>query len=87
MLRKMRAPLEDLRIEARGERREEHPRVFTKVNLTYRFRGDLKASQVERAIALSHESYCSVSAMLKPGVEIEHQYEIMPSLAEAGGPA
>jgi len=85
MLKKMRVNLQDLRIEARAERAEEHPRVFKKVQLTYRFWGDIKPAQAEKVIALSHESYCSISAMLKPTVPIEHDYEIhVPSHSDAG---
>ena len=76
MLDKMRVPLKDLRIEAEAERREECPRVFTNVKLLYRFWGDIRPAQAERVIALSHKSYCSVSAMLQATVPIEHHYEI-----------
>ena len=76
ILGKMRADLRDLRISARAEQAEGAPSVFTKVKLTYHFRGNLEPKQVERAISLSHETYCSVALMLKPKVEIEYTYEI-----------
>lgn len=84
MLEKMRARIEDFRIEAKAERAPEPPRVFTKVDLTIRLRGDVKPRQLEKAIALSHERYCSVGAMLKPTVPIEHHYILEPSTAFAG---
>ncbi|MBM4116432.1 OsmC family protein [bacterium] len=88
MLAKMRARIEDFRIEARAERAPEPPRVFTKVDLTIRVRGDVKPRQIEKAIALSHERYCSVGAMLKPSVPIAHHYVLEPStaLADAESP-
>ncbi len=39
--------------------------VFTEVRMTYRFEGDIPVTDIERAIRLSSEKYCSVSAMLK----------------------
>ena len=56
---------------------EEHPQVFTKINLEYVFYGEgIKKEDVERAIDLSQTKYCSVSAMLKNSVEITHSYRI-----------
>ncbi len=88
MLEKMRARVVDFRIEARAQRAPEPPRVFTKVDLTVHVRGDVKARQLEKAIALSHERYCSVGAMLKPSVPIEHHYVLNAStdLATAENP-
>lgn len=83
MLVKMRARIDDFAVEAHAERSDEHPKVFTKVELVYRVRGDVRPQQLERAIALSHGTYCSVSAMLKPGVAIEHRYEIEASTEPA----
>jgi putative redox protein len=63
--------VERLRVEARGERREELPRRFTKVELRYIVDGaGIDAVHVERAIALSHEKYCSVAATLAPDLEV-----------------
>lgn len=71
IMAKRRTPVERLRVEVRGERREEFPRRFTKVELRYVVDGaGLDAAHVERAIALSHEKYCSVGATLAPDVEI-----------------
>ena len=66
VLRKMRAPLEGLAIDVEAERATEHPRVFTKIRLRYAAWGTgLRLDQVERAVSLSQEKYCSVSAMLR----------------------
>jgi putative redox protein len=65
IMAKRRTPVERLRVEARGERREDLPRRFMKVELRYIVDGaGIDASHVERAIALSHEKYCSVGATL-----------------------
>lgn len=71
ILAKRRTPVERLRVEARGERREEIPRRFTHVELRYIVDGaGIDASHVERALALSHEKYCSVAATLDPALSI-----------------
>jgi len=71
ILAKRRTPVERLRVEVRGERREELPRRFTKVELRYIVDGaGIEAAHVERAIALSHEKYCSVGATLAKDLEI-----------------
>jgi putative redox protein len=65
IMAKRRTPVERLRVEVRGERREELPRRFTRIELRYIVDGaGIEASHVERAIALSHEKYCSVGATL-----------------------
>lgn len=63
ILEKMRVPFTDLRITIQGERREEHPRVYVQVHLTYHVWGpNLDRKQVERAVRLSLEKYCSAAA-------------------------
>lgn len=73
ILQGMRQPLEGLTITATNERSEDHPRVFTAIHLVFRFRGDLEAKKVERAIKLSESKYCSVSAMLTDTARITHE--------------
>jgi putative redox protein len=76
ILKKKRSKLLDFRMEVRAPRGDEHPKVFTKIEIVYHIYGDVSENQVEKAIALSHEKYCSASAMLKPRVPIEHQIVI-----------
>mgnify|MGYP006301015785 FL=1 len=81
ILRKARQPVADCRCEMTAERAEEQvPAVFTRIHLHFVVAGDgLKENQVERAVALSAEKYCSASIMLaRGGVEITHSYEIEP---------
>jgi len=71
ILAKRRTPVERLRVEVRGERREEFPRRFTHIEMRYIVDGaGIDAPHVERAIALSHEKYCSVEATLDPSLAI-----------------
>jgi putative redox protein len=77
ILGKMRAPLAGLEIRVSGDRAEEHPRVFTRIRLEYIARGnDLKPEQVKRAVDLSQEKYCSVSAMLRASAELTYTWRI-----------
>lgn len=82
ILGKMRAPLERLVIGVEAERAAEHPRVFTKIHLRYEFSGDgLQREQVEKAVSLSMEKYCSVSAMLKKAAEVTYEIVLTPVAA------
>jgi putative redox protein len=65
ILAKRRTPIERLSVEVRGARREEIPRRFTAVQLTFHVDGaGVEPVHVERAIALAFETYCSVAASL-----------------------
>lgn len=78
ILEKMRAPLEGLEIRVSGERAEAPPRVFTRIALEYVFTGaGLKPEQVQRAVELSQERYCSVSAMLRKAAELTYSWRIV----------
>lgn len=78
ILKKKRQNLSGYSVEIKAERREEFPRVFTKIQLKYVLKGkDLRKEAVERAIQLSYEKYCSVGAMLKKTAEITTSYEII----------
>ncbi len=77
MLEKMKQPVAGLEISVEGERAEEHPKVFTKIRMRVRVRGDVDPRKVERALNLSRETYCSVSAMLQATATIEHSFEIL----------
>lgn len=77
-LAKMRQPLTGLTIAISGQRREEHPRYFETIVLTYRIWGDVAESKARRAIELSLEKYCSVSNALKPQAQVTYQLELLP---------
>ncbi len=77
ILQKKRVKLDDFEINISAEMTEEHPKVFTKIDLEYVFYGqDIKAKDVERAIELSQTTYCGVTAMLEKALEINHTYKI-----------
>ena len=77
ILRRGRQPITDCEVIVTGERADTVPKVFEKIHVHYVVWGDgLAASQVGRAVKLSSDKYCSVSAMLSGKVEITHDFEI-----------
>jgi len=78
ILTKMRVPLEGLEVVAEGDRRAEPPRRYTRIRLEYRVRVPEDArDKVARAVALSHEKYCSVLHTLRPDVVIETDIQLV----------
>ena len=68
ILRKQRRTITDFTIDLTAEQAEETPRVFTKIVMDIRLTSpDATLAELERAIALSQEKYCTVSIMLKRG--------------------
>ncbi len=80
ILERMRQPIESIDVEVEGTRRDEIPRIFTKIHMHYTLTGNLKDKKVKQAIDLSLEKYCSVSIMLSSSVEISSSYEIKESV-------
>ena len=73
ILAKMRVDLRSLRIEVATERAAEHPRIYSRIHLDYWIeteQDDLR--KVKRALRLSAETYCSVSAMLGQAADITY---------------
>src|SRR5437588_2858348 len=78
ILRKKRERVTAYRVEVRGERRDEHPRAYTRMELRHIVRGhNVSEKAVASAIELSETKYCSVAATPRPGVEIATSYEIV----------
>ncbi len=78
ILRKGREPVEDVVIELSGERSEEIPKVFTRIDVKYIITGKgLNPDKVERAVRLSAEKYCSATIMMGATAEITHTIEIV----------
>lgn len=77
ILSKMKIDLDSFEICIDAERSEEHPKVFTKIHIMYIFKGkDLPKDKIERAVELSQERYCSVSAMLRKTANITWDIKI-----------
>ncbi len=81
ILKKQRQTVTDFMIEAQAQRREEEPKVFTEIHLHYIIKGrGLKENHVKRALELSTQKYCSVSAMLDKTAKITYDYEMIEEI-------
>jgi putative redox protein len=79
ILKKSRQQVADCVAEITAERTDDIPKVFTKIHVKFVVTGEnLNEKQVERAVKLSAEKYCSASIMLGKACEITHGYEIKP---------
>ena len=78
LLQKMKVKFEDFRIEISAERKEEHPKVFTKVHIKYIVRSSEPKEKIEKAVELSQKKYCSVSAILRQTAEITYECDVRP---------
>lgn len=67
--------VENFRMEVSADRSQEHPKVYTKIRLKYifKFKNQPFKEQVEKAVQLSQEKYCSVAGMLKKSAELTYE--------------
>jgi len=78
ILKKKRLDLADFKVVVRSRRAEDYPMVWQEIEVTYLLWGnDLKARDVEQAIELSEEKYCSVGIMLGKAAPIHSSYKIL----------
>lgn len=79
ILKRGRQAVTGCQVKLSAERAAQDPKVFTKIHLHFIVSGrDLSATAVERAIALSHEKYCSATIMLGATAEITTSHEVLP---------
>jgi putative redox protein len=78
ILAKMKVVPEKFWMEISAEVRDEHPKVFNQIKLVYYFKGDnLSFEKLEKAVSLSKEKYCAVSAMLSKTAEMQIEIKIV----------
>jgi putative redox protein len=78
MLRKKRLDITAYEVLVGGERRDEHPRIFTRIDVLHRLRGHgIPRQAVVDAVELSHHKYCTISAQIGTTAEIVHRIEIV----------
>lgn len=78
ILKRGRHAVRNCSVQLKAERAETEPKVFTRIHMHFTVTGkDLPASAVERAIALSHEKYCSASIMLGKTAQITTSFEVV----------
>lgn len=72
LIQKMKIPVKDFSLDSSADLTEEHPKVFKDITLSYYFFGDIedRINDLIKAIKLSQEKYCGVSAMLKKNSKI-----------------
>lgn len=76
LLKKMRQPLVDMRVEVNGHRVDAVPAVFEKIHMQFFLKGKLDEEKAKKAIGMSVEKYCSVAKMLDKTAEITWSFEI-----------
>ena len=78
ILRKRRHEPELLEVELEAYRAEEIPKVFTRIHLKYRVRGNgIAEREVQRAIELSIDKYCSATRMLSSTAEVTYEFKVL----------
>lgn len=78
ILKRARQPVADCVVDAEAERAPQEPKVFTRIHLEYAVAGrGLDPKQVERAVKLSKEKYCSATIMLAESAEITYEVRIV----------
>ncbi len=74
ILRKMGQEWDSFNLQIEAESSEKHPKVYTDIKINYIFSGkNLSKDKIEKAINLSQNKYCGVTAMLKSSASISHE--------------
>jgi putative redox protein len=74
ILGKMKMPYDRLTLEIDAHQTDEHPKVYDKIHIKYIFTGEnLDLGKIEKAIKLSQDKYCGVSAMLGETADITYE--------------
>ena len=78
ILKKMKVEFDAFNVIVEGDLTEEHPKQFYKMNVIYEFKGnDLPLEKLKKAVSLSEERYCGVSATYRKAFEITSEIRII----------
>lgn len=78
ILKKMRVEVDDFTVRIEAQAAEEHPKKYIKMHVIYQFKGkDLPLQKLEKAVNLSEEQYCGVSAVYREAVEMSSEIQII----------
>jgi putative redox protein len=79
LMKKMRQEVEYFNLIVEGDTEDEHPNAFIRMHIIYELRGkDLDPEKIEKAISLSMDRYCGVSAVYKKAdIQITHEVRIL----------
>ena len=77
ILKKMRVQYDNLNISVEANLREEHPKYYDSMKVIYKFKGnDLPLDKLQRAVQLSEEQYCGVSALYKMAIPVTFEIRV-----------
>ncbi len=79
ILQKGRQEPRNLRVVVRGERPQDPPRRFTRLELEFEIEGDVDTKKAQRAVQLSFDTYCSVFHTLRQDIELDWQVRVYPA--------
>lgn len=78
LLKKMRVEFEEFNVKVEGDITEEHPKHFSGMHIIYEFTGkDLPVDKIKKAIELSQDKYCGVSATYKKTMDLSYEIKII----------
>lgn len=78
ILKKMKVEPEAFHVIVEGELTDEHPKYYHKIKVIYQFKGkDLPKDKLEKAVSLSEEKYCGVSAVYKKAIDLETEIRVI----------
>ena len=78
LLKKMRVKFEEFNVKVEGDITEEHPKHFSGMHIIYEFAGkDLPVDKIKKAIELSQDKYCGVSATYKKTMDLSYEIKII----------
>lgn len=80
ILKKMRVDIEKCNIEVHGNVTDEHPKHYNKMHVVYEFTGkNLPLEKLEKAVAMSEETYCGVGALYRKAIKVTSEIRILES--------
>lgn len=78
LLNKMKVSFSYFNIKINAELTEEHPKIYNKIHIIYQIKGNnIDKSKVEKAVNLSQEKYCGVSAMFKKFAQVSFEIQYL----------
>lgn len=81
ILKKMRVKVSKFNVHVEGDLTEEHPKQFYKMHVVYEFTGkNLPFDKIKKAVDLSENRYCGVSALYKKVMELTSEIKIIESI-------
>ena len=77
ILKKMKVSPETFNVIVEGDLTDEHPKYYHRIKVIYKFKGkDLPIDKLEKAVKLSEEKYCGVSALYKKAIDLETEIQV-----------